>query len=75
MTSSLSPQNLTYHVNGGVLELVLLFVVEDEAVLLDVAHHGRLPARALQERDQAVEDPVLKTIANTKLAIYRFQVS
>ena len=53
---------MTYHMNSGVLELVLFFVVEDEAVLLDVAHHGRLPARALEESDQAVEDPVVLSL-------------
>ena len=65
-------QIATYHVNGGVLEFVFLLVVEDEAVLFDVAHHGRLPAGALQERDQAVENPVLKSISNTKLTMYSF---
>ena len=58
--------------NGGVLEFVFLLVVEDEAVLFDVAHHGRLPAGTLQERDQAVENPVLKSISNTKLTMYSF---
>ena len=46
-------------VNRGVLQLVFLFIVEYEAVLLDVADYRRFPPRALQERNQAVEDPVL----------------
>ena len=45
----------TYIVNGGVLEFVLLLVVEDEAVLLDETHDWRLPSWALQEGYQAVE--------------------
>ena len=49
----------TYIVYGGVLEFVLLLVVEDEAVLLDETHDWRLPSWALQEGYQAVEDPVL----------------
>lgn len=43
----------------GVLKLVLLFVVKDEAVLLDEADDGRLPSWTLQECDKAVENPVM----------------
>ena len=50
---------MTYHVDSGVLELVLLFVIEDEAVLLDEAHDGRLPSWALQKSDETVENPIL----------------
>ena len=51
----------TYHVNGCIFELVLLFIVEDEAVLFDVADDRRLPPRTFQEGDEAVEDPILST--------------
>ena len=51
----------TYHMNGRVFEFVLLFVVEDEAVLLYVAHYRRLPPWTLQEGDQTIENPILYT--------------
>ena len=46
--------------DGCVLEFVLLFVIEDEAVLFDEADDGRLPSWTLQECNQAVENPVLQ---------------
>ena len=62
----------TYRVDGGVLKLVFLFVVEDKTVFFDEADDRRLPARALQEGYQAIEDPVL-TKANRifSLAVHR----
>ena len=45
--------------NCGVLKLVLLFVVEDEAMFLDVADNWCLPSGTLQECDKAIEDPIL----------------
>ena len=38
-----------YHVDCGVLELVLLFVVENQAMLFNVAHNRSLPSWALEE--------------------------
>ena len=49
----------TYFVYGCVLEFVLLFVVKDKAVVFDKANDGRLPTRALEERDKSIEDPIL----------------
>ena len=45
--------------NGGILELIFLFVVKDEAVLFDVADNWRLPSWTLQEGYQTVEYPIL----------------
>ena len=56
----------TYHVDSCVLELVLLFVVKDEAVLLDKAHDGRFPPRALEEGDKAIKDPILYTFCEAQ---------
>ena len=42
-----------------VLELVLLLGVEDDAVLFDEGHHGRLPARRAKEVDDYVKKPIL----------------
>ena len=42
---------MTYHVNRRILEFVLLLVIEDKAVLFDVANDGCLPSWTLQERD------------------------
>lgn len=50
-----------YVVDGGVLELVLVFVVKDDAVLIEEAHDGRLPAGRTQEVDDDIEKPVLYT--------------
>ena len=47
--------------DGRVLELVLLFVVKDQAMLYDVAHDWCLPSWALEECNQTVEDPILCT--------------
>ena len=47
--------------DGRVLELVLLLVVKDQAMLFDVAHDWCLPSWALEECDQTVEDPILCT--------------
>ena len=52
---------VTYVMNRRILELVLFLVVEDEAVLFDVADDRRLPSRALQERNKTVENPILET--------------
>ena len=48
-----------YVVNVCVLQLVFLLSVEHEAVLVQKAHDWRLPARASQEIDDDVEEPVL----------------
>jgi hypothetical protein len=47
-------------VNLSVLELVLFFAVEDDAVLVDEAHHGGLPPGRAEEVDNYVEEPVLE---------------
>ena len=47
--------------DGRVLELVLLLVVKDQAMLFDVAHDWCLPSWALEECNQTVEDPILCT--------------
>ena len=47
--------------DGRVLELVLLLVVKDQAMLFDVAHDWCLPSWALEECNQTVEDPILRT--------------
>ena len=44
---------------GGVLELVFLFVVENDAVFFDKTDYWRLPAGTFQEGNQAIEDPIL----------------
>ena len=46
--------------NLSVFELILILVVEDEAVLVEEAHDGRLPARTAQEVDDYIEEPVLE---------------
>ena len=57
---------MTYHVNRRILEFVLLLVIEEKAVLFDVADDRSLPSWTLQERDQAVENPVLyNSVCNT----------
>jgi hypothetical protein len=48
-------------VNLGVFQFVLIFVVKDDAILLNVGDYRRLPTGAFQESYQAVEDPVLYT--------------
>ena len=60
----------TYHMDCGVLKLVLLFVVKDEAVLLDEADDGRLPSWTLQECDKAVENPVLKASKTQSISLF-----
>lgn len=50
---------LTYHVNRGVLEFVLLFIVKDETVFLDERDHRSLPSWTFEESYKAVEEPVL----------------
>jgi hypothetical protein len=47
-------------VNLSVLEFVFLLSVENDAVLIQVAHNGRLPTWATQEIDDDVKEPVLK---------------
>ena len=46
-------------VDISVLQLVLLFVVELDAVLVKEAHDGRLPPRTAQEVDDDVEKPIV----------------
>jgi hypothetical protein len=46
-------------VDARVLKLVLVFSVENEAVLIEEAHDGRLPAGTSEEVDDDVEEPVL----------------
>jgi hypothetical protein len=48
-------------VNLGVLELVFVVGVEDDAVLVQEAVHRRLPPRRPQESYDYVEEPVLST--------------
>ena len=46
----------------GILELVLVISVEDDAVLFNEGHHGRLPSWRSQEVNDNVEEPVLLKI-------------
>ena len=39
----------TYHMDSGVLELVLFLIIEDEAMLLNETHHGCLPSWTLKD--------------------------
>ena len=45
--------------NACVLELVFVFCVENQAVLVEEAHNGRLPTGAPQEIYDYVKEPVL----------------
>jgi hypothetical protein len=49
-----------YIVNLSVLEFVFLFGVENDAVLIQIAHNGRLPTWTAQEVNDDVKEPVLK---------------
>lgn len=49
----------TYVVDACVLELVLVFIVEHDAVLIQETHDGRLPPRTAQEVYDDVKEPVL----------------
>jgi len=51
-----------YVVDVRELKLVLLFVIEHEAVLIQEAHNGRLPSRAAKEVDNDIEKPVLPAV-------------
>ena len=44
---------------GCKFQFVFIFVVKVDAVLVDEAHDGGLPAGRTQEANDAVEDPVL----------------
>ena len=55
---------VTYLVDGRKFELVLFLVVEHEALLFNEAHDWSFTARALQERDKTVKDPVLRHANN-----------
>lgn len=43
----------------SVLELVFVFIVEEDAILVDVAHHWGDPPRTPQEIQYYVKKPVL----------------
>ena len=49
----------TYVVDLSEFKFVLVFVVEDLAVLVDEAHYGGLPARRPQKPNDHVKEPVL----------------
>ena len=61
---------MTYFVNGCKIEFVFLFVVENEAMFFDKAYDRCLPARALDESDQTVKNPVL-----IRLVVYKLTFS
>ena len=46
--------------DSRVLQLVFLFIIKNDAILLNVGYNRSFPARALQESYQAVEDPILQ---------------
>ena len=73
-TKALSNKNYcnTHHMDSRVLQLVFLFIIKNDAILLDVGYNRGLPARALQESYQAVEDPILQKNA-MGYAICRFE--
>lgn len=48
-----------YHVFDGVLKFVLIFGVENDAVLVQKTHNGGFPPRRSEEVDYYVEEPVL----------------
>ena len=54
----------TYLVNRGKLKFVFLFIVKNEALLLNEANDGCFPSRAFKECYQAVKNPVLENKKN-----------
>ena len=59
MTDQLLDQLLELCVHRRVLQLVLFLIVENDAMVVEEAHDGRLPARRTQEVDNDVEEPVV----------------
>ncbi len=45
--------------DSRVLELILIIIIEDYAILIDEAHDGRDPTGTSQKVDDNVEKPVL----------------
>ena len=44
----------------GILKLVFVFSVKNNAVIFDETDDGSLPSRTLKEGNQAIEDPILR---------------
>ena len=59
MTDQLLDQLLELSVYRRVLQLVLVLIVENDAMVVEEAHDGRLPARRTQEVNDDVEEPVV----------------